>query len=79
VRLPPFWAERPAVWFAQADVQFSLADISNERTKVYHIISELYHRYAADVEDIISSLPQNPYTALKTEKPLCLVITLPRL
>jgi hypothetical protein len=32
VRLPPFWPERSAVWFSQADAQFSLAGISNERT-----------------------------------------------
>jgi hypothetical protein len=68
VRLPPFWAERPTVWFTQAEAQFSFAGISNERTKFYHIISQLDHRYAAEVEDIITSPPhQNPYTALKTE------------
>jgi hypothetical protein len=65
VRLPPFWAERPAVWFAQAEEQFSLAGISSERTKLHYIISQLDQRYAAEVEDIISSLPQqDPYTEL---------------
>jgi hypothetical protein len=48
VRLPPFWAERPAVWFSQAEVPFSLAAIINERTK-FHYISQLDHRYAAEV------------------------------
>jgi hypothetical protein len=68
VRLPPFWAERPALWFTQAKAQFSLAGISNERTKFYSIISQHDHRYAAEVEDIITSPPhQDPYTALKTE------------
>jgi hypothetical protein len=68
VRLPPFWAERPTVWFAQAEAQFSLAGISNDRTKFYHILSQLEHRYAAEVEDIKTSPPhQDPYTALKTE------------
>jgi hypothetical protein len=33
VRLPPFWAERPAVWFSQAEEQFTLAGISTEQTK----------------------------------------------
>jgi hypothetical protein len=68
VRLPPFWAERPTVWFAQIEAQFSRAGISNDRTKFYHIISQLDHRYAAEVEDIIPSPPhQDPYTAQKTE------------
>jgi hypothetical protein len=68
VRLPPFWAEWPAVWFAQAEAQFSLAGISTETTKFYHVISQLDHRYAAEVEDVITSPPQqDPYTKLKTE------------
>jgi hypothetical protein len=68
VRLPPFWAERPAVWFSQAEAQFSLAGISSERTKFHYIISQLDQRYAAEVQDIITSLPQqDPYTKLRTE------------
>jgi hypothetical protein len=67
VQLRPFWAERPTVWFTQAEAQFSLAGISNGRTKFYYIISQLDHKYAAEVEDIITSPPyQDPYTALKT-------------
>jgi hypothetical protein len=62
------WAERPAVWFAQAEAQFSLAGISTEITKFYHVISQLDHRYAAEVEDVITSPPQqDPYTKLRTE------------
>jgi hypothetical protein len=68
VRLPPFWANRPTVWFTQAEAQFSLVGISIERTKFYHIISQLDHKYAAEVEDIITSpLQQEPCTTLKTE------------
>jgi hypothetical protein len=68
VRLPPFWAERPAVWFAQAEAQFFLAGVSSERTKFFHVISQLDHRYAAEVEDIITSPPErDPYTTLRTE------------
>jgi hypothetical protein len=33
VRLLPFWAERPAEWFAQAEAQYTLAGISTEQTK----------------------------------------------
>jgi hypothetical protein len=64
----PFWAERPAVWFAQAEAQFTLARISSEQTKFYYVTSQLEHRYASEVEDIITSPPKrNPYTTLKTE------------
>jgi hypothetical protein len=57
VWLPPFWAERPAVWFAQAGAQFFLASLNSETTKFFHVISQLDHRYAAEVEDIITSPP----------------------
>jgi hypothetical protein len=68
LRLPPSFAERPAVWFAQAEAQFSLAGISSERTKFNYVISQLDQRYAAEVEDIITSPPQqDPYSKLRTE------------
>jgi hypothetical protein len=68
VRLPSFWAEQPDVWFAQAEAQFSLVGITNEWTKFHHVISQLDHRYAAEVRDIITSPPQQePYTMLRTE------------
>jgi hypothetical protein len=67
MRLPPFWAERSAVWFSQAEAQFSLAGISSEMTKFF-IISQLDHQYAAEVEDIIISPPKwDPYTTLRAE------------
>jgi hypothetical protein len=68
VWLPSFWAERPAVWFAQAEAHFSLAGISSEWTKFHYVTSQLHQRYAAEVEDIITSPPQqDPYFKLRTE------------
>ncbi|GFV94617.1 hypothetical protein TNCV_3826841 [Trichonephila clavipes] len=29
-KLPPFWADKPAAWFAQAESQFALAHITSE-------------------------------------------------
>jgi hypothetical protein len=55
VRLPGFWAHRPASWFAQAEAQFHLAGISNELTQFYHVISQLDEKYVAEVDDIINS------------------------
>jgi hypothetical protein len=39
LRLPPFWAEWPAVWFAQAEAQLSLAGITSETTKFFYVTS----------------------------------------
>jgi hypothetical protein len=43
------------MWLAQAEVQFELASMSNERTKLYQMISQLDDRYAAELVDIITS------------------------
>jgi hypothetical protein len=68
VRLPPFWAERPAVGFAQAEAHFFLAGISSEMTKFYHVISQLDQRYTAELEDIISSPSErDPYATMRAE------------
>jgi hypothetical protein len=68
LQLLPFWAERPAVYFAQVEAQFVLVGISDERTKFHHIIYQLDHRYVAEVEDIITPpSQQDPYTKLRTE------------
>ncbi|GFG37296.1 hypothetical protein Cfor_03245 [Coptotermes formosanus] len=65
VRLPPSWPGRPGLWFGQAEAQFELASITNERKKFDHIISQLDCRHAAEVEDVITSPPEHePY---KTE------------
>jgi hypothetical protein len=56
------------VWFAQAEAQFSLAGISSERTKFHYVISQLDQRYAAEVENVITSpLQQDPYSKLRTD------------
>jgi hypothetical protein len=47
VQLRPFWAERPAVWLAQAEAQVTLAGISSEYTKFCYIISQLDQHYAS--------------------------------
>jgi hypothetical protein len=56
------------VWFTQAEAQFSLAGIRNERTKFHYVISQLDHKCTAEVEDIIISPPRRDlYSKLRTE------------
>jgi len=58
VRLVPFWPDRPAVWFAKAEVQFELAGITRQRTQFNYVVSQLIHKQAAEVEDIITAPPE---------------------
>ncbi|GFQ69870.1 uncharacterized protein TNCT_64451 [Trichonephila clavata] len=56
-KLPPFWADKPAVWFAQAESQFVLAHITLDAMKFHYIVANLESRYAAEVDDIIPNPP----------------------
>lgn len=68
VKLPPFWADRPKLWFAQADSQFTISGIINEATKFHYVVAQLDTRYAAEVEDIIDDPPaENRYQFLRTK------------
>lgn len=68
VKLPPFWADRPSLWFSQAESQFLIAGITADATKFHHVVSQLDTRYAAEVEDIITTPPAtNKYAALKEQ------------
>jgi hypothetical protein len=65
IRTPPFWPEKPDVWFAQLEGQFVLARITQDATKFYHVIAQLDKKYAAEVEDIITNPhPQASMTGL---------------
>ncbi|CAH2207628.1 jg13957, partial [Pararge aegeria aegeria] len=65
IKAPPFWAEKPNIWFRQVEGQFKMYGITDEETKFYQVLSSLERQYAAEVEDIITGPPD--YTRLKTE------------
>ncbi|XP_026330015.1 uncharacterized protein LOC113237625 [Hyposmocoma kahamanoa] len=68
VKIPPFWPDKPTLWFAQLEGQFALANVTTDATKFYHVISVLEPKYAADVEDIITKpLSTEKYEKLKSE------------
>lgn len=68
VKVPPFWANDPVLWFAQIENQFDLAGISQDSTKFNYAASALEQRYATTVRDIIVKPPSvGKYELLKTE------------
>lgn len=68
VRVPPFWAEEPEIWFAQVEGQFNVAGISSDVTKFNYVIGQLDNQYSREVKDIIINPPAtNKYDKLKTE------------
>ncbi|XP_037280319.1 uncharacterized protein LOC119173621 [Rhipicephalus microplus] len=68
VKLAPFWAEAPDVWFAQVEAQFSTARITQDRTCYDYVVAHLDSRYAAEVRDILANSPADDrYLHLKRE------------
>lgn len=68
IRVPPFWPEEPALWFAQVESQFVLSKITSDETKFYYLVAQLDHQYAVEVKDIITNPPvTGKYEKLKLE------------
>ena len=65
VRLPHFWPNRPALWFAHAKAQFDLAGITRQSTKFNYLVSKLHQKHAAEVEDITIRRSTSPITGVK--------------
>ncbi|KFD60560.1 hypothetical protein M514_27264 [Trichuris suis] len=67
IKLPQFWAHSPKLWFAQAEAQFALKQVSSSLTKFYYAVAALPDHIASDVDDLLDPEPLNPYEALKAK------------
>ena len=68
IRVPPFYPDKPALWFYQLESQFFLSNITADTTKFHYAMGQLDPNYAAEVEDIIAGPPApNKYERLKAE------------
>ncbi|KFD51267.1 hypothetical protein M514_07867 [Trichuris suis] len=63
IKLPPFWPRSPRLWFAQAEAQFALRQITSSLTKFYYVIAAL----PDDVDDLLDAEPSSPYGNMKTK------------
>ena len=68
VKVPPFWAEEPDIWFAQVEGQFSISGITSDVTKFNYVIGHLDNQHSREVKDIIvNPPPTEKYEKLKSE------------
>lgn len=66
VRLPPFWAHSPCVWFIQAEAQFALGRISSEYSKYNYVVASLPQDVAESIADFLQDSFDDPsYSKLK--------------
>lgn len=65
LRIPRFWKENPAVWFAQLEAQFENFNIVTERSKYFAVLPELDPELLTQVSDIVLERPDDAYTRIK--------------
>ncbi|GFW56770.1 transposon Ty3-G Gag-Pol polyprotein [Trichonephila clavipes] len=65
IKIPPFWTDRPEIWFYQVEAQFQISRISLEETKFHYLVSQLEPKYVENIKDIVNSKSDTKYTDSK--------------
>ena len=66
LKIPPFWADEPELWFAQLEGQFLLGGITQDSTKYAYVLSHIETKHAKEIKDLITRPPaENKYETLK--------------
>ena len=65
IKIPPFWCEKPDIWFFQVEAQFQINKITTEETKFNYLVSQLEPKYVENIWDIIKDTKPNKYALAK--------------
>ena len=57
VKVPPFWAERPELWFSQIEAQFEVSAIITDATKYNTVVAAIESNVLAQIADAILHPP----------------------
>lgn len=72
IKIPPFWAENPELWFAQIESQFSLHRITKDHHKFNQIVGNLDGKILQYVSDAVINPPEaNKYENIKKKISEC--------
>ncbi|XP_075150521.1 uncharacterized protein LOC142224625 [Haematobia irritans] len=58
VKVPPFWPERPEIWFAQIEAQFGIGKIVTDRSKFNTVVAAVESNVLAQISDAILNPPE---------------------
>ncbi|XP_025991342.1 uncharacterized protein LOC113003955 [Solenopsis invicta] len=73
VRLPPFWKDNPALWFAQVEAAFAIHRITGDDSKFRYVVLHVDQSVLPLVADLIANPPaQDKYSTLKER--ICTVL-----
>lgn len=53
IKIPPFWTDKPEIWFYQVEAQFTICKITAEETKFNYLVAQLEPRVLENIWDII--------------------------
>ncbi|GFT68640.1 retrovirus-related Pol polyprotein from transposon opus [Trichonephila clavipes] len=65
IKIPPFWFDKPEIWFNQVEAQFRICRITSEETMFSHLVAQLEPRVLEDIWDIVKDPNPNKYSATK--------------
>ena len=66
MKLPTFWPDVAEVWFAKADAQFAIRNVTVSKTKFYHTVAVLPQEVDSEILDLIRAPPAgDPYSVLR--------------
>ena len=67
VKLPPFWASNPQLWFIQTEIQFAIHKVTTDVTKYCLTVAALPAEACETVFDFLMKPPEvDKYETLKT-------------
>ena len=64
MKLSQFWADGAKIWFAQAESQFVIRNITAEITKHHHLLAALQNDVAITLTDFFEHVPDKTHTLL---------------
>lgn len=65
IKIPPFWTEKPEMWFVTIEAQFKIARITCDETKFSYLIAQLDPELMENIWDIIQNNTPNKYATAK--------------